>query len=458
MVGIEIMGVTDGNGNPLPITIDGITQDEPLNDEGDGDTSPDGDGIDSDTAWVRAERAGTGNSRVYEIFFNADDGQGGTCDGSVTVCVPHDRGKEGGCIIDEQRYDSITGDVVTEPEQVEFDVKIDLEEEPIKICFTPNQPLDADPFISLITGQGILETSDGTEIPLGSEKAVSPEDDACSVSCYCVFYTPDDDDGEVEVRIEEDPTDPVVPGSPGSGVANFEIDVDHVDASSFYIYNAAGGKGHLKGKKCNKTHVIFKVDANDLDLSDAKDKKSNPKKMTDYDYILVRIVNVDPESVSLTPNTKVTKVYDITLSDGVTIADGKSVTITLYFELKGSWSKEEFEENLQVLYYDEVTGTWKSDGIDNNNLVVEWDSDITGTITFEATHLTKFAATSKSSTSSDNGSSGYDTQPASSGGGCTIITENHDMSMGSAIANILIFSLPLIIMGVRRKRFNRRNN
>jgi hypothetical protein len=304
-----------------------------------------------------------------------------------------------------------------------------------------------------------LETSDGIEIPLGSEKAVSPGDDACSISCYCVYYTPDKDDHEVEIHIEEDPADPVVPGSPGSGVANFEIDVDHVSASSFYIYNAAGGEGHLKGKKCNKNHVIFKVDAHDLDLSNAKDKKSNPKKMTDYDYILVRIVNVDPnKSVSSTPNTKVTQIYDITLSDGVTIADGKSVTITLYFEFEDSWSKEEFEENLHVLYYDEVNGTWKSDGIDNDNLVVEWDSDTTGIITFETTHLTKFAATSKSSTSSDNSSSGYDTQSASSGGGCTIITENHDISAGSAIANILILSLPLIILGVRRKRYEQRNN
>jgi len=91
-VPINIDGISDPDGDTITVTIDGITQDEELNakGQGDGNTSPDGI-IDGDTAEVRAERAGTGDGRVYEISFTADDGNGGSCTGSVTVGVPHDK-------------------------------------------------------------------------------------------------------------------------------------------------------------------------------------------------------------------------------------------------------------------------------------------------------------------------------------------------------------------------------
>jgi hypothetical protein len=58
-------------------------------------------------AQVRSERSGLGNGRVYEISFIASDGMGGECQGSVTVCVPHDQsGKDCECIDDGQIYDA----------------------------------------------------------------------------------------------------------------------------------------------------------------------------------------------------------------------------------------------------------------------------------------------------------------------------------------------------------------
>ena len=94
MVPIQILGVTDPDGDPLTITIDSIRQDEPLNTVGDGNFEPDGGGLGADTAWVRAERSGAkkvpGNGRVYHISFTADDGRGGTCSCEVLVGVPHD--------------------------------------------------------------------------------------------------------------------------------------------------------------------------------------------------------------------------------------------------------------------------------------------------------------------------------------------------------------------------------
>lgn len=90
-VPITIDGITDGDGDSITVNIDGIYQDEDLNakGKGDGNTSPDGV-IDGDTAEVRAERSGTGDGRVYEISFTADDGND-SCTGSVLVGVPHDK-------------------------------------------------------------------------------------------------------------------------------------------------------------------------------------------------------------------------------------------------------------------------------------------------------------------------------------------------------------------------------
>jgi hypothetical protein len=105
-VDIQILGVVDPDGDPVTITITGITQDEPVTSQGSGNTVPDGDGIGTSVARVRAERSGLGNGRVYKISFDADDGKGGVCSGSVNVCVPHDAGNGHECADDGQLYDS----------------------------------------------------------------------------------------------------------------------------------------------------------------------------------------------------------------------------------------------------------------------------------------------------------------------------------------------------------------
>jgi FG-GAP repeat protein len=103
-VNVTIQGVTDPDGDPVTITIDQIKQDEPTDGTGDGHTCPDGAGIGTSTAQVRAERSAQGNGRVYTIFFTASDGNGGTCQGSVTVCVP--RTNNGSCTNGGANFDS----------------------------------------------------------------------------------------------------------------------------------------------------------------------------------------------------------------------------------------------------------------------------------------------------------------------------------------------------------------
>ena len=88
MVPVSILGVTDPEGDPVALKVTGISQDEP---------GAAFSGIGSSVAQIKAERDGKGDGRVYRIQFEATDPLGNACQGEVTVCVPHDRGK-GNCV------------------------------------------------------------------------------------------------------------------------------------------------------------------------------------------------------------------------------------------------------------------------------------------------------------------------------------------------------------------------
>jgi hypothetical protein len=96
LVDVDILGVTDPEGGPVTITIDSIFQDESVDGDDDGSTSPDGFGVGTSTAQVRAERSGAGDGRVYHIGFTATDEGGNTCSGSVAVEVPLSRARVAG--------------------------------------------------------------------------------------------------------------------------------------------------------------------------------------------------------------------------------------------------------------------------------------------------------------------------------------------------------------------------
>lgn len=106
MKAIKILNVIDPDGDPVYIKITDITQDEPVSGFGKGDKSPDGQGVGTDTAWLRAERYGKDDSRVYKISFIAYDDKGAQGSGSIFVCVPHDQGLNTACNDDGQAYDS----------------------------------------------------------------------------------------------------------------------------------------------------------------------------------------------------------------------------------------------------------------------------------------------------------------------------------------------------------------
>jgi len=89
----------------LSIEIQSITQDEPVDELGDGHTVCDGNGVGTSVARIRSERSGRENGRVYEIEYSAF---AGGCTGFVRVSVPHDQSGRP-AEDDGQNFDSTEG-------------------------------------------------------------------------------------------------------------------------------------------------------------------------------------------------------------------------------------------------------------------------------------------------------------------------------------------------------------
>jgi hypothetical protein len=83
---VSLAGASDPDGDALSYEIRSITQDEPVLRGADARR-----GERSDQVWLRAERRGKGDGRVYRIEYLAWDGHGNACDGTAKVVVPHDR-------------------------------------------------------------------------------------------------------------------------------------------------------------------------------------------------------------------------------------------------------------------------------------------------------------------------------------------------------------------------------
>jgi hypothetical protein len=85
---LDLNQLLGGEGTHV-FTITSITQDEPINSTGDGNTVCDGYGVGGDVAMIRAERKGNGNGRVYAVNYSATTPNGNSCGGTLSVTVPH---------------------------------------------------------------------------------------------------------------------------------------------------------------------------------------------------------------------------------------------------------------------------------------------------------------------------------------------------------------------------------
>lgn len=99
------LDLRDPRGHPLTVRVLAITQDEPVNGRADGNTAPDGFIDSASVVRLRAERAGTGNGRVYRVAFQTTDGSGQTARDFVEIRVPKSRNGRP-AIDDGQQYDS----------------------------------------------------------------------------------------------------------------------------------------------------------------------------------------------------------------------------------------------------------------------------------------------------------------------------------------------------------------
>jgi hypothetical protein len=104
--------ITLSGDEDLTLTITSVTQDEPVNDTGHRTDSPDARWVDdrTDAVYLRAERSGRGDGRVYRITFTATrDDDDKECTGTVRVGVPHDQGKGSAPVDSGGTYDSFSG-------------------------------------------------------------------------------------------------------------------------------------------------------------------------------------------------------------------------------------------------------------------------------------------------------------------------------------------------------------
>jgi outer membrane biosynthesis protein TonB len=82
---VTLGGVTDADGDEVSYEVRSVTQDEPVG------RGPDAvRGSATNEIWLRAQRSGHGDGRVYRIEYVASDGHGNSCGGTALVGVPHD--------------------------------------------------------------------------------------------------------------------------------------------------------------------------------------------------------------------------------------------------------------------------------------------------------------------------------------------------------------------------------
>lgn len=91
MTPVSIAANVSDNCPGVTWSVTSITSDEPVNGTGEGDTEPDWAVASPHSVTLRAERAGSGDGRVYTVTITARDAAGNNTAGTTTVTVPHNQ-------------------------------------------------------------------------------------------------------------------------------------------------------------------------------------------------------------------------------------------------------------------------------------------------------------------------------------------------------------------------------
>jgi hypothetical protein len=90
MVRTTVVATAADNCDSVPeCSITEVSSNEPVNGLGDGDQTPDWVITGDDTLYLRAERSGTGDGRIYTITVTCTDDFGNSSNGTATVNVQH---------------------------------------------------------------------------------------------------------------------------------------------------------------------------------------------------------------------------------------------------------------------------------------------------------------------------------------------------------------------------------
>jgi hypothetical protein len=93
MMPVSVSANVTDNCSAVTWSVTAISSDEPANGTGDGDTAPDSSITGAHGVNLRAERAGSGDGRIYTITIVARDVAGNRTTGTTTVSVPHSQKK-----------------------------------------------------------------------------------------------------------------------------------------------------------------------------------------------------------------------------------------------------------------------------------------------------------------------------------------------------------------------------
>jgi hypothetical protein len=88
---VTLAGGSDPDGDAITVAVTGVSQDEPPEGGRAGASADARLAATSGQLYLRNERRGGGDGRVYRISFTVSDGKGGSCTGMTAVTVPHDR-------------------------------------------------------------------------------------------------------------------------------------------------------------------------------------------------------------------------------------------------------------------------------------------------------------------------------------------------------------------------------
>jgi len=225
--------------------------------------------------------------------------------------------------------------------------------------FQSDRDLSADPMVTIVEGNGSLGS---LTVNVAKNR-------------FEIDYTAVASDTIVRIKIEEDPANPLVSGSPASKTFTFEVGSNLVQTSSTNVTNATGGTACIMGTQDN-TEVYVPPFA----IAGADDTQALTLTIERYG---------DPgDSVDGTTDETVSAVYDFSFDEeGVSIDVNHTFTVTMSFELPDGMTQDEFESTLEMRYFDAGDQQWKTDGI--SNVRINWANS---TIMFEVSHLTKFVA------------------------------------------------------------------